>query len=171
MAAPKRPTKTPPNPKVTPDSRDRGVEALRMKRDGYSYDEIAKALGYANRSGAFKAVESLLTSMEVESVESYRKVENERLDRLLRTHAQLADEGDTQAAQVVLGIVKERAKLNGLYAPVETKLSGGFGVTLDAIDEARAAAAANDPECKPPPPSPTSDVDTSTSAPGSSPGA
>lgn len=127
-----------------------------MKRDGHSYDEIAKALGYANRSGAFKAVESLLTSMEVESVDSYRKVENERLDRLLRVHAQLADDGDTQAAQVVLGITKERAKLNGLYAPVETKLSGGLGVTLDDLDDAKRAARANDPECKTPAPSPSS---------------
>ena len=152
----------------TLDTRERGVEALRLRRDGYSYDEIATALGYANRSGAFKAVESTLTAMETESVDAYRKVESARLDRLLKTHAQLADEGDTQAAQVVLGIVKERAKLNGLYAPVETKLSGGFGVTLDAIDAARAAARANDPACSTPAPSPTSPAATSTSGPSSS---
>jgi hypothetical protein len=158
------------NPAVTAQSEQRRARAVKLRVAGHTYESIARICGYASKSGAFDAVQGTLAEEKSEAVEDLRKVESARLDKLLRVYAKLAGQGDTQAAQVVLGITKERAKLHGLYAPVETKLSGGFGVTLDAIDEARAAAAANDPECSTPPPSPTSPDDTSTSAPDSSPG-
>jgi hypothetical protein len=158
------------SPATTVDSQERQRRAVNLRRDGHSYESIARICGYASRSGAFKAVNDALAAQESEAVESLRKVDNARLEKLLRVHLRLATkEGDHESGQLVLGALRERAKLNGLYAPVETKLSGGLGVTLDAIDEARAAARANDPACSTPAPSPTSPDATSTSGPGSSP--
>ncbi len=144
------------NPAVTAESEQRRARAVKLRVAGHTYDSIARICGYASRSGAFDAVQGTLAEEKSEAVDDLRKVESARLDKLLRVYTKLAGLGDPQAAQVVLGITKERAKLHGLYAPVETKLSGGLGVTLDDIDDAKRAARANDPECKTPAPSPPS---------------
>ena len=47
-----------------------------------SYDAIAEELGYANRSGAWKAVQAALKEHQAEAVDEYRARHVLALDRL-----------------------------------------------------------------------------------------
>lgn len=63
-----------------PDVAGRWAAALRMRTGGASYQQIADSLGYANPSGAQKAVMAALEQTVAEPADEYRKIELIRLD-------------------------------------------------------------------------------------------
>ncbi len=65
----------PPNNKKKTDQAliDKQNKALDLHRGGMSFDDIAKELKYANRSGAWKAVRSALLNHQAPHVEKYRE--------------------------------------------------------------------------------------------------
>jgi hypothetical protein len=101
---------------------DKARKAVELRRTGASYDAIAGQLGYANRSGAWKAVQQALKRSVRESGDAVRQLENDRLDRLLLSLWKRALEGDLEALDRVLKIMKRRAELNGLDAPKQLAL-------------------------------------------------
>jgi hypothetical protein len=136
MAAPKRPGKSPPT--VTLESKDRALEALALRRDGYTLDEIAVKLGYANRSGPQKAIANLIAAREATTVEEYRAVAEAQLDEIVRAFMPILQSGDSEnvdalkkAADAIKDTVLTRSKVRGFAAPIETKLSGALDVNLD----------------------------------------
>lgn len=98
-------------------------DALELRRAGLDYQSIAEQVGYANKSGAFKAVQAALRRGFVEPASDLRDLEAERLDRLQAAVWPAALRGDTKAIDRVLRISDQRAKLLGLNAPTRTDVT------------------------------------------------
>src|SRR5690242_12819226 len=96
---------------------ERQARALELRRAGHDYDAIAAALGYANRSGAYKAVRRALTEAMRAPAEEVRALECARLDVLWTMVFEAALGGDEKAFQRVTWIMDRRARLLGLDAP------------------------------------------------------
>lgn len=95
----------------------REAEALSLRLAGYSYGEIASELGYANGSGAHKAVMRALEKLHpIEKAEKLRRIEAARLDRLWRRLWAKLEEGDLSVVDRLLRIMERRARLLGLDA-------------------------------------------------------
>ena len=62
---------------------DRQRQALELRRAGVGFEQIAKQVGYKGPSGAYKAVMSAIKKILREPGEEVRKMELERLDRLM----------------------------------------------------------------------------------------
>lgn len=111
---------------------DKERQALELRKAGASFDQIAERLGYSDRSGAHRAVSRALQSVLKEPAEELRALEAERLDRLLLAFWNDALDGDVKAADRVLRIMDQRAKLQGLNMP--TKIDVDSTVTVDPAD-------------------------------------
>lgn len=96
------------------DSLSRTLEALEMRRQGFSYLQIARKLGYSYASGAEKAVRRALKYVIREPAEAVRKMELDRLDEMLRSIWERVKKGDLLAMDRALRIEERRAKLLGL---------------------------------------------------------
>lgn len=161
-------------PKIDADYR--ATQALNMRLHGATLEQIAARLTfpdgtpmYPNAKAVWDSLDRLVTKMAVESVETLRKVEGARLDRLQLAYWQLAigtpDEPmydrdgndvidkvtgkqkikkgqppDAVAAGVILRIMARRAKLYGLDAPIEVKTTGLEGGEAPPKLESSAAA-------------------------------
>lgn len=109
------------NPK--PEVIDKERQVLELRRGGATYDEIARATGYATAQGASLAYSRALkrTLMDAGS-EELREMELDRLDRLQRAHWFKALAGDEKATDRVLKIMEHRARYLGLYAPAKLQV-------------------------------------------------
>jgi uncharacterized membrane protein YccC len=103
-------------------------EAVRLRAAGMTFDQIAERLGYADRSGAHRAVTHALQRALREPADELRELENRRLDELLQTLWLKAMAGDLKAIDRVQRIIETRMRLNGLQAPLQ--------VPKDNVDEA-----------------------------------
>ena len=89
----------------------RETRAVEMALAGLTFDSIAEELGYANRSGPWKAVRRAMSRRQAQAVDEYRRVELERLRRLEAVTWPDAVAGDTHAAELMVGIVAARSRL------------------------------------------------------------
>lgn len=103
------------------EARQRAVQALELRKTGIPFRVVAERLGYADESGARKAVASLLSREEYEAVDDYRLLELERLDKMFVKAYTMASKGHLQAIDRVMKIMDHRAKLLGLYAPAKSE--------------------------------------------------
>jgi hypothetical protein len=103
---------------------EREREAIGLRRAGASYDEIAARVGYADRSGAKKAVERGLSRWMRESDEELRALELERTEVIIARLWPAIDTPvpDLKAVEVFLRVAEYRAKIAGLYAPRRDRL-------------------------------------------------
>lgn len=100
---------------------ERARKAMLLRAQRFSYDDIAKACGYANRSSAFNAVKRELAKIPREAAKELRISELESLDAAERAIARDVARGDLKAIDRMLRIKDARAKLTGLYEePAET---------------------------------------------------
>jgi len=93
------------------------LQALQLRRAGFSYDIIAERLGYASRSGAYKAVMTALRETLKEPAEELRRLQLDRLDALLASIWNEARDGEKVAVSCVLKIMERMDKLRGLESP------------------------------------------------------
>lgn len=70
---------------------ERDARAAEMRTRGEGYAAIAKALGFADESGAHRAVQRALKAKPAEVADDLRAVELERLDDLYRRALQVAE--------------------------------------------------------------------------------
>lgn len=96
----------------------RQVRALELRRNGASFDQIARDLGYGDRTGAHKAVLTALRDTLTEPAEAVRTLELARLDAMLEGIWPAAIAGDVQAIHTVLKIQDRRARYLGLDQPI-----------------------------------------------------
>lgn len=96
------------------NAQERAVQALKLRKLGFDYDEIAKQCGYSNRGGAWNAIHRALSRQKQEAVEELRTLEAQRLDDLMRPFMLRAMKGESEAAAVVLRIMARRDALLGL---------------------------------------------------------
>ena len=92
----------------------RQARAIELALAGKDYSSIAREIGYANRSGAWKLVQKALRERVVEDVDALREREVNRLDRVHRAFWPAAIAGDLAAANVILRTMEQRARLLGL---------------------------------------------------------
>jgi hypothetical protein len=127
---------------VPPDPADRQARALELHLAGATYDAIADALGYASRSGAYKAVQEALTQLgDSPQVGEAVGTEVARLDAMLVGLWSKARKGDVAAVDRVLRISERRMALlllNTDTTPVTE------GTPLDELRARREAAGRSD---------------------------
>jgi len=63
---------------------DKDLEALELRRQGFTYDQIAQSLGYTGKSGSYAAVQRALALSVRETADEVRQLEVERLEDLRR---------------------------------------------------------------------------------------
>ncbi len=101
---------------------ERQRNALELRRAGATFQAIADALGYGNRSSATDAItRALRDTTPKELTDEVRRMENERLDRLWGPMYVKALKGDYLAVDRCLRIMDRRAALNGLNAPIRVR--------------------------------------------------
>lgn len=98
---------------------DRELQAVELRRQGFTYAAIAKAIGYADHTSARAAIQRAMQRALQEPAEELRQIEAARLDYMQEKIWGQVDEGDPRAVQSVLRIMERRAKLLGLDAPTE----------------------------------------------------
>lgn len=106
-------------------ARERELQALDMRKSGATYDQIGAALGITPQ-GAYRAIiRSLrrLNEKNFEDAAELRRLEVERLDRMLAAIWNRVTIGDQGAIDRALKISERRAKLFGLDAPTRTDLT------------------------------------------------
>ncbi len=91
--------------------------ALELRKAGATYDEIARRLGYSNRSAARRLVVRALDRTVSEPANELRTLECARLDALLQALWPKAMEGNPRSVEVALQVMERRARLLGLDAP------------------------------------------------------
>ncbi len=106
-------------------------QALELRKAGATFDQIAKALGYANAGGAYKVVQAGLRAVVQQPADEVRQLEVERLDAMLRALWPDAMAGKWLAIDRCLGIMDRRARLLGLDAPLRIE---EHVITEDAVD-------------------------------------
>ena len=122
-----------PNKKIAKSSaraiakRERQSQAVQLRANGATLQEIADDLGFANRAAAYKAIQSDLSrhnSTYKDDSEIVREMIIYRIDELVKTYHPLALDGDQNAANLVMRLDKQRSDLLGLDAPktIEAKL-------------------------------------------------
>jgi hypothetical protein len=126
------------------DANQKQRQALELRRAGVTYEVIARQLGYADRTGAYRAVRTALAQNIKEPADDVRALELERLDALLRGVWVPATQGNVQALDRVLKIMDRRAALLGLDEPVKIDLRPFILAEAQrmGLDEAEAVAAA-----------------------------
>jgi transposase-like protein len=118
-----------PNPRTfkggknSPEVMERRRKAVELRCQGLGYEEIARQLGYADNSGAYKAVQAGMKDAGRERSVELTDLEVERLDRLNQSHWKAAVNGDPVATDRILKIMKRRAELLGLDAPTKTDIT------------------------------------------------
>ena len=98
----------------------KGQQAIKLRMAGATITQIADQLGYANESGAYKAIMRELeqTAQDMgESTEAVRQLELKRLDQMQFPIWNQVLAGDQGAITTALRIQERRASLMGLDAP------------------------------------------------------
>jgi hypothetical protein len=120
--------------------------AMELKRAGWSYDEIAAEVGYANRSGVHKAIKSALEASRREmftEAETYRALLLDRLETLLKACWEPATKGSKDHIAEARRIISDIADLTGAKAPIRVEVGEGdidrLLAGLDAVLQQRSA--------------------------------
>lgn len=110
-------------------ARWREAEAIRLRLEGLSYHDIARALGYRTRSAAWKAVHRGLERNVAEQVDTYRFQALVDLEILQDAAWQAACDGDQRAIHQCLRAIDQRVRLAGLYTSPRAPRSSGKAAT------------------------------------------
>ncbi|OLT35626.1 hypothetical protein BJF84_13450 [Rhodococcus sp. CUA-806] len=97
-------------------------QALGLLLEGKTNDEIAKRVGYRDRSGAHRAITAALerhAKTREDLADKALTIAHERLEKLLSTFSERAEMGDVQAGNLVLKIIDRYSKLYGIDAPTK----------------------------------------------------
>lgn len=113
---------------------EKANRALAMRRIGASYEQIAKELGYANRSGVYKLVQQAIRDLPKENAEEVFALDDARLDFVIRSLHKRVSDGDPKSAQAYLQALKRRADMYGYDAPKRAEISGPDGGPIEVTD-------------------------------------
>jgi len=122
----------------------RRTDALAMKAESATYEQIADALGYSNKSHAWKDVQAGLEKLrqeEREEAERLRVLQRIRLEALLQAVWPQATGQDParpgvnlRHVEVALKIMERQAKNEGSDAPVKTDLTISTNVDARIVE-------------------------------------
>ena len=124
-------------PALTPEQANRYTQVLELRKAGRTFDEIAEALNYADRSGAKHAYDAAIKRMGREAAEDLRELELYRLEDLWASAYARAinlpdDDHDAflKFGSHMLNISRRRSGLMGLDAPRQVEVSGPDGEAI-----------------------------------------
>lgn len=135
------------------NARERESQALKLRIEGQSQQQIAEALGMS-QSAISRAIKRALAARTVEEVDELRALESERLDALQGEMWRQVKRGNVGAGMVIARLMDRRARMVGLDAQPDPN-SGprhvlalyvgldpeiGEGRERDAVDAAIGAA-------------------------------
>jgi hypothetical protein len=143
----------------TAQTAENDARAVRLRAQGASYSSIAKALGYHDESGAYKAVQRALAAIPAPEVEELRALQGEELDALRRglwqviygTHYKVSNSGRVvmdpatgeplldpapkiSAGNALARVLDRQAKLFGLDQPTRVEASITLETAWQTID-------------------------------------
>lgn len=123
-----------------PEERARAAYSLRLA--GVPYHDIARQLGYANASGAWKAAKRVADAQTPNtegnsSDDEEKALELARLDGMLTGLWPAARRGDVGSVLAVLRIQERRARYRGLDAAAGGVPATPTGEEEDEVDRAR----------------------------------
>lgn len=110
-------------------------KALDLRRAGWSFEDIATEVGYANKGSAHRAVKQGIADITRESAAELVELELSRLDDLLAGLYEQARNGDLFAVDRALKIMDQRAKFLGLYDRKEDDTSAEVRAALVGFRE------------------------------------
>jgi hypothetical protein len=110
------------------EAKKRATQAMELRLAGATYDEIAEALGWKDKSSAYRAVARGIDRMMEEPTERVRKMQNRRYERLLRAVWPSAVKGDYQAVQRAESLLDKLSRLNGFDLSEKVRVSGKLDV-------------------------------------------
>ena len=127
---------------------DRDRRALRLRAAGLAYAQIAAECGYTNAHHALVSTQRLLRRETRAAVEEARGIHRERLETLLRSlwlaavnpgMAQQAARSEghppppsqERAVELLIRLLDQSARLEGLYAPTRVEASGTHGGPIE----------------------------------------
>ena len=116
---------------LSPETVEKYRQVWVLRLAGMSFEDIAKNVGYADKSGAKRAFDAASERWVVESVEQQRQIQSDRLDRLLFPAFQRVVDGDLAMIDPCLRIEKRRAELWGLDAPKRAEVTGANGEAIE----------------------------------------
>lgn len=90
-------------------------KALELRRAGWSFEDIATEVGYANKGSAHRAVKQGIADITRESATELLELQMSRLDDLMAGAYEAARNGDLFAIDRVLKIIDQQAKFTNLY--------------------------------------------------------
>lgn len=103
-----------------PAQLDTENKVMDLRRQGFSWRNIAEQTGFANHSGAMKAYRRAMERYQKEPREDLQRIEGERLDDIFNAFfAKAIADLDPQAAMIAIRTIESRAKLFGLNEPVK----------------------------------------------------
>ena len=102
--------------------REKDRQALELRKAGASYEVIAKQLGYADSSGAYKSVQRSMKTIIAEPTDELRQVEYERLNQILLILWERVQQGELGAIDRALSVMDRISKMYGLDAPKQTEI-------------------------------------------------
>lgn len=102
----------------------RRTRAVELAVEGFTYQQIADELGYANRGTVHRIVQRTLEARLAEGVDELRELEVARLDALQAGLWDAASSGDARACGTILKIIDRRCRLLGLYASSSDQTEG-----------------------------------------------
>lgn len=95
------------------------AKALKLRRAGATYADIAKQLDLSSPAHAYEYVKETLLEMVKEPAQEVLQLELERLDAMLLHLQPKIATGDTKAISTALTIMERRARYLGLDAPAK----------------------------------------------------
>jgi hypothetical protein len=110
-------------------------KVVTLRREGLTWEQIAAEVGYSSPSGASDAYYRASSRVVRDDIETIRQLENDRLDILFHSVWQKAIDGDHKAVETCLKVMTRRAKLLGLDARVETKVTVQDEVDWSNLDQ------------------------------------
>ena len=116
-------------------AREREERSLNLRKSGATYDSIGRSLGITT-DGAYKATIRALRRLNekiIEGADELRRLEVERLDKMLAAIWGQVLNGNQGAIDRALRIGERRAKLMGLDAPTKTDLTTDGKPITDVI--------------------------------------
>lgn len=109
-----------PQPQQFYNVREKRRAALELRKAGLSYDDIAKAVGYASGESARQAIRASLKQYEKESAQDIQRLQYAQLQQLVTVLWPKALAGDMAAVDRVLKIQERQASIFGTDAPQKT---------------------------------------------------
>ena len=111
-------------------AREKQRKALELRKAGATYDDIAKAVGYADSSGARKAVIKAFNNVIQEPVAEVRILRGEQLNHMLMTLWPKVQQGDENAIRTALAVMDKHDRLTGADQPAQTVTNNNTGILV-----------------------------------------